>query len=158
MINESTGQIFHLSTHNALLVLKVPRFATRKLGNLLKPKTHQCIHFLPKHTFKQVWGLLFKDMVTGREIAHCFFLETRQPTVSRAQGSLSQLLYQNKLIMKHQSVLTHRTQFYSRQEKPDTSLTDQHLYRLCFYENLRRSHFFVWPQHFDRRCVCNATV
>ena len=158
MINESTRQVFHFSTHNALLVLKVPRFAKHKSGDLLKAKTHQCIHSVPKPTFKQVWGLLFKDMVIRRENAHCFFLDTRQPTVSTAQGSLSKLLYQNKSIMKHQFFLTHCTHFYRREEKPDRSLTDQHLYMLCFYENLRRKNFFLWTQHFDRRCVCNPTV
>ena len=30
-----------------------------------------------------------------------------------------------------------------RQEKRDTSLIDQHVIRLCFYENVRRSNFFV---------------
>ena len=82
------GEVYKSFTHNALLVLKVPRFATRKLGNVLKTKTHQCIHFVQKPTFKQVWGLLFKDMVTGRENEHCFFPDTRQPTVSTVQDSL----------------------------------------------------------------------
>ena len=97
-------------------------------------------------------------MVTGRENAHCFFLDTRQSTVSTSQGGLSKLLYRNKLMIKHQLVLTHRTQFHRRQEKRDIINRPTPTHVMCLRKSKEKQFSFLWPQHFDRRCVCNPTV
>jgi hypothetical protein len=152
MINESTGQVFYLSTHNALLVLKVPRFAKHKKWNLLK--TNTSMHSLCTKTYIQAgFGLLFKDMVIRRENAHCFFLDKRQPTVSTIQGSLSKQI-------DHETPIFLTPLYTILQETGETwqLINRPTLIHVMFLRKSKEKQFFLWTQHFDRRCVCNPTV
>jgi hypothetical protein len=45
------------------------------------------------------------------------------------------------------------TQFYGRHDKLDESSKDERLHMLRFRKIEGKAIFFLWTQHFDRRCV-----
>jgi hypothetical protein len=66
--------------------------------------------------------------------------------------------YFNMPLMKQQSVTPRRDTVLQEAEKTGPTLNRPALKHVMFLRKHEDKHFFLWTQHFDRRCVCSRTV